>query len=65
VAALRKRGPLLGVDWLAASSLVAWRGYGARFRVTNMALFMSFSSDFGDHMTTQLMGLMILLSEHF
>ena len=32
--------------------------------VTNMAPFMPFSSDFGDRMTTQSMGLMLLLSEH-
>ena len=33
--------------------------------VTNMAPFIPFSSDFGDRMTTQSMGLMLLLSEHF
>ena len=33
--------------------------------VTNMAPFMPFSSDFGDCMTTQSMGLMVLLSEYF
>ena len=33
--------------------------------VTNMEPFMPFSSDFGDRMTTQSMGLMFLLSERF
>ena len=33
--------------------------------VMNMAPFMPFSSDYGDRMTTQSMGLMFLMSEHF
>ena len=32
--------------------------------VTNMTPFYAISSDFGDRMTTQSMGLMVLLSEH-
>ena len=33
--------------------------------VTNMTPFYAISSDFGDRMITQSMGLMVLLSEHF